>query len=689
MRGLTLLKKILYSSWFLAMVPAIIVSMILPPLGSKYTIDLEITRDKTVQNVYADLNSDSVSERIYVVKNPLYSFVGIKNIDDKMYDQWNLKDSIHNDISGVFTGNYDRDRFSEIFIFTNKKDSLFLNLYEALDPGGVKKDRIFITKIGNIHDQVSSVIYPIGFFDEDGDGFEELYFVITSSFRTGPRKIFSYNIAGNKLKAGATICSVPMCTKMNDADNDGKPEFFGITSGSGNYLASEPYSDSSSWFMIFNEKLEFEFPPEEFPGFAGSVQAETFNGNYVVFYWRGGADTTLPDSRIMLYAADGKMVTQSQLSGINLSSQYIEYVFRHPQSDRLILLGDKMVELNGLFQIVNEKESPFNAPYSVFPCDINNDGNKEIMLYSDNSGKLAIFNEDLQLLVNVDLQTPSPYWVISNVFQGDGKHKVFIKSGAEGFFLEMKPNRLFIPRYLTFPAIYILFFLFILLIRQINTLQIVHREHLKQRLLTLQLQGIKLQLDPHFTFNALNTVASLIYLQDSKAAYDYMNQFTRLLRSLVNDAERIYRYLDEELDFVTTYLELEKLRFGEKFEYTIEVKEGLTKKEQVPKLVLHTFAENAVKHGIMTRAEGGRLRIVIEKDGADIKLTIEDNGIGRDKSADKETTTGKGLHLTSEFYDILNELNRKPIRYKITDLHDDSGGQAGTKVEVWVPQNLN
>ena len=174
-----------------------------------------------------------------------------------------------------------------------------------------------------------------------------------------------------------------------------------------------------------------------------------------------------------------------------------------------------------------------------------------------------------------------------------------MSSGNSGYFLKLNKNNYYYLGYLAYPGIYSLFFFFILIVRRINTYQVVQKESLKRRLVTLQLQGIKAQLDPHFTFNALNSVASLIYLEDREAAYDYMNKFTQLLRGMLNDAERIYRSVAEELDFVTTYLELEKLRFGEKLKYEIEIGEGVSQKEQVPKLVLHTFAENAVKHGIM------------------------------------------------------------------------------------------
>jgi len=251
--------------------------------------------------------------------------------------------------------------------------------------------------------------------------------------------------------------------------------------------------------------------------------------------------------------------------------------------------------------------------------------------------------------------------------------------------LDLKQNKSIYLGYLAYPGVYFLILLFIILIKRINTLQVVQKESLNRRLVTLQLQAIKSQLDPHFTFNTLNSIASLIYLEDRELAYDYMNKFTHLLRGLINDAERIYRTLGEELEFVTTYLELEKLRFGERFNYEIHIGENINQREQVPKLVLHTFSENAIKHGIMSRSEGGILKINIEKDKNSLILSIEDNGIGMAKAEGHTDPAGKGLRLTGEFYDILNQINKKPIRHFIIDLHDENGNSIGTRVEVWVP----
>jgi sensor histidine kinase YesM len=289
------------------------------------------------------------------------------------------------------------------------------------------------------------------------------------------------------------------------------------------------------------------------------------------------------------------------------------------------------------------------------------------------------------MLAETSFKTPDTIWRFSDFWSKDHEHKLFLTSGKNSYFLKLKWNNYYYIGFLAYPAIYLLSLLFIILIKRINTLQVVQKESLNRRLVTLQLQGIKSQLDPHFTFNTLNSISSMIYQEDRKLAYDYMSKFTTLLRSLINDAERIYRSLGEELEFVTTYLDLEKLRFGDKFNYEISIGENVSRQEQVPKLVLQTFAENAINHGIMSSKYGGILKISAEKNLDYLILSIEDNGIGRAKSKGLSHSTGKGLKLTGEFYEILNQINKKPIKHTIIDLHNENGVSVGTRVEVWVP----
>ncbi|MGC1392258.1 MAG: histidine kinase [Bacteroidales bacterium] len=685
------LKKIVYSSLFLAGIPAILIILFLPPLGTKYRLQVEPMDKVSSTIVYVDLNSDTITEAVRSGKGiPLYYILVMDN-DTKVYDQWNLPDSIDPDLSDFFFGNFDHDRYKEIYMFTYKDDSLFLNINEFFDPHGIKSDHLFITKIRVINKKVTSIVWPAGFFDTNGDGKDELFFSIQTGFGVEPRRLYSYDIVHNELKSSqltGVICQNP---KMIDSDGDGRPEIFGLMGASGNYKSWVPFSDWSTWLMIFNDSLKLKFPPVEFPGLTNQLEINSYKVDgfrgYAVSHNTGSADTSVLKPRIMLFSLDGKMIRERLFSDLGLNTYTHFFVLKSMKKDRIYLLGKELLELNDQLRIINRVKSPFNSLFEHFYTeDIDFDGKDELLLYSLNDEKLVIYNEDLKKICETKLKGTEQTFRFSHYSSKYHENKLFLNAGGGyGYFLKLKGNTYYYLEFMAYPGIYLLIFCFIVLIKRINTLQIVQKESLNRRLVTLQLQGIKSQLDPHFTFNTLNSIASLIYLEDRQLAYDYMNKFTQLLRGLINDADRIYRSLGEELEFVTTYLDLEKLRFGNKFNYEIIIGENVSQREQVPKLVLHTFAENAIKHGIMSLTEGGILKIRAEKDKDYLILSVEDNGIGRVKAIGQSTSTGKGLRLTGEFYDILNQINKKPIRHFIIDLHDEKGDSLGTRVEVWVP----
>jgi two-component sensor histidine kinase len=678
------LKKIFQSSAFLALIPALLIVFFILP-AARYSISIDGMIKFKDQHLCSDLNSDSITELIYTGRGAPYYYIAVKDLNNHLYDQWNLPDSLSNGISETFTGNYDNDNYGEIYIFTNNYDSLFLNINEMLEPDGVKRTHLFITRIGYLNGEVLSELYPAGFYDEDGDGYKELYFSISSAFRTGPRSVYRLNINNMELDSGKMTRSVPLYAEMYDTDKDNKPEIFGLMSASGNYRANEPWSDSSTWFMVYNDDLDFEFDPVEFPGFANGLQIRYYNDCYALLHWTGGTDTSFIRSGIMLFDINGRKVKSKSFEDIGLCASVQPFLLTDTSMDNIIIAGNKLLVLDRNLSIKRTVDSPFISEYQVYKTDINNDYLPEVILYSPSEEKIAVYNKKLKLEGVKTVGFSVAKMSFSYYNSKDVKHRLSVKAGDRVFFLSKLDNRYFWFDYLTYAGIYIFFLGFIFFVRKINTLQIVHRENLKQRLVTLQLQGIKSQLDPHFTFNTLNSVASLIYLEDREAAYDYLNKFTILLRSMLNDAERIYRRLNEELEFVQTYLELEKLRFGDKFDYRINIGEGITLREEVPKLVIQTFAENAVKHGILPSEAGGLLRVSVNKSDDYLKISIEDNGIGRERSAGQSTSTGKGLKLTFEFYEILNQINNKQIRYTITDLHNNSGEPSGTRVDVFVP----
>ena len=689
MKGDPIFKKIIYSSGFLAIIPAIVVSFFLLPVGSKYILSIEPTAKFTGQFVYTDLNSDSISESVFIGKGVPYFFICARDYNLRYYDQWNLTDSLNPSISDVFFGNYDHDRFQEVYIFTHKGDSLFLNVNELLDRAGTRLDRIFITKIGYIKGEVTSVLKPAGFFDENGDGRDELYFGITTGFAEDPRRLYYFDLVHKKLYSSQFTGIICLDPKMADVDGDNRPEIFGDMSACGNFGRKVPFSDSSTWFMVFNDSLKFEFPPQEFRGYVNGLQTNYYdNGtekDYVLAHWVGGTDTTVLDSRILIYSPRGKLLKYRLFSDIGDFQHIRFFVDNHIKSNKIYILENKFFELNDSLELVRTVDIPFKSEIYAYQADLNADGEDEFLLYSEDEEKLAVYNAGLEKLIDLKFKTPDYLWKFSQYLSKDHQRSLFLSSGNKGYFLKLSKSKYHYLGYLAYPGIYLLFLMFIILTKRINTLQVVQKESLNRRLVTLQLQGIKSQLDPHFTFNTLNSIASLIYIEDRQTAYDYMIKFTELLRGMINDADRVYRSLGEELEFVTTYLDLEKLRFGEKFNYEIIIGEGVSQREQVPKLVLQTFAENATKHGIMSNAQGGLLKIMVNKEKDYLKLIIEDNGIGREAAAGHSTSTGKGLKLTREFYDILNQINKKPIRHFIIDLHNEAGDPSGTRVEVWVP----
>ena len=692
MKSVAVFKKIIFSTWFLAIIPSVFIMLFLPSFGTKYWLQVEQVGKNYADHIYYDLNSDSVSEVLFSGKGIPYFYILIEDNDGRVYDQWNLQDSIDLDMSDIFFGDFDNDRYKEICIFTYKDDSLFLNVNEYFDPHGLKFDRVYITKIRVINKKVTSIVQPAGFYDINRDGMNELFFSIHTGFGLQPRKLYSFDIINRELKSSqmtGVICQDP---KMVDCDGDGKPEIFGKVSASGNYDTEVAFSDWSAWLMVFDDSLRFKFPPVEFPGLTNQLVTDFYaNGmfkGYILSLHTMSTDTTVFKPRVILYSLDGEKIREKLYRDLGLNT-LINYVYmgvlKLRSKDRIYLLGNELLEINDELAVINKVRSPFNSNFKYYIKDIDFRGEDELLLYSDGEEKLVILNAELKKIAEAKFKGSVELFRFSHFSSKDHENKTFLHAGDYGYFLKLKKNNYYYLGFLAYPGIYFLVFMFIFLIKRINTLQVVQKESLKRRLITLQLKGIKAQLDPHFTFNTLNSVASLVYLEDRDAAYDYMIKFTKLLRGMVKDAELIYRSVKEELEFVTTYLDLEKLRFKEKLNYEIKIGEGVSQNEQVPKLVLYTFAENAVKHGIMPSEKGGILKIRIEKENDYLKLTIEDNGIGRDAAAGQSLSTGKGLKITGEFYDILNQINKKPIRQQITDLHNSEGDPAGTRVEVWVP----
>ena len=201
----------------------------------------------------------------------------------------------------------------------------------------------------------------------------------------------------------------------------------------------------------------------------------------------------------------------------------------------------------------------------------------------------------------------------------------------------------------------------------------------------LQLNSVIRQFDPHFTFNAVTSVGSLIMKGEKEKAYNYFIKLSNLLRSIITDSGILLRPLQQELEFVTRYCELQQLRFGSRFGYTINVSPDVSLNTPVPKMIIQSFAENSIKHGLENKKGLGLLEISLRNLEEGVEVTVRDNGIGRAAAATMHTQgAGTGLKNIAGIIEAINRGNREKITFTLTDLYD--GRKAtGTEVRVFLP----
>jgi hypothetical protein len=470
MKGDLILKKIIYSSFFLAAIPAILIMLFLHPLGSKSRLYVEPVDKISSINFYIDLNSDTISEVVRSGKGTPYFHILVLDNDMRVYDQWNLQDSMDLDMSDFFFGNYDHDLFKEIYVFTYKNDSLFLNINEFFDPQGTKLDRIYVTKIRVINNKVTSVIWPAGFFDINGDGKDELFFSIQTGFGVEPRRLYSFDIVHKELKSSQITGMISQFPKMVDSDGDGRPEIFGLMGASGNSKTWLPFSDWSTWLMVFNDSLKFKFPPVEFPGLTNTLEIESYTKGgfkgYVVSHNTLSADTTVLKPRVMIFSPEGKKIRERLFSDFGLNTFTSMVVLKTRNTDRIYLLGKEFIEVNDKLAVINRVRSPFNSLFNYsYIEDINFDGENEMLVYSINEEKLVIFNAALKKIAETKLKGSIRKFRFSHFSSKDHENKTFLNAGdGNGYFLKLKSNNYYYLGYMAYPAIYLLFLLFILLI---------------------------------------------------------------------------------------------------------------------------------------------------------------------------------------------------------------------------------
>jgi ligand-binding sensor domain-containing protein len=209
---------------------------------------------------------------------------------------------------------------------------------------------------------------------------------------------------------------------------------------------------------------------------------------------------------------------------------------------------------------------------------------------------------------------------------------------------------------------------------------------LQNKISELRHQALNASMNPHFIFNSLNSIQQFINTHNTEDASEYLGKFARLIRLQLNSGSKTYITLDEELDRLSMYLELEKIRFGETLNYTINAEEVInTKHVLIPNMILQPFVENALWHGILPMKSQGAVHVAFAQNNGRLKVTIDDDGIGireSEKRKNMNTHRSLGMHMIQERIKLLEKLNGEHIHISVSDKADIDKKLHGTIVEI-------
>lgn len=315
--------------------------------------------------------------------------------------------------------------------------------------------------------------------------------------------------------------------------------------------------------------------------------------------------------------------------------------------------GKTLLAKNSLEQLIKEYNAKGN-------------GDKSIELYEN-------FFENFETLIKSDNSL-----VDSKVFQvTEDRIKHLEKERALKDELISKKNTF---NYFLLGSVLLMILLFVFIVKALYSIKTKNKK--------IALQSLRREMNPHFIFNSLNSVNQFISENNELEANKYLTSYSNLMRNMMENSNKDFVSLNNEVEQLKKYLDLEHLRFNEKFDYEIIIDEALDGDAVfVPNMLLQPHLENAIWHGLRYKEGKGFLKLDFKLTNNLIKVTIDDNGIGLKKSQELKTTNQKvhesrGVTNTRERISLLNELYKKNITFEISEKERP---ETGTRVEINFP----
>lgn len=204
-----------------------------------------------------------------------------------------------------------------------------------------------------------------------------------------------------------------------------------------------------------------------------------------------------------------------------------------------------------------------------------------------------------------------------------------------------------------------------------------------------RMMSLRAQMNPHFIFNAINSIQHFVLMNEKDMAYDYLARFSKLIRMVLDGARFSQISLDREAEILRLYVELENLRFEQPFVFQLNIQSEWPQEQVfIPHMIIQPYVENAILHGLFPKKAQGRLEVSLLQQGRSVLVTITDNGIGREQSRIMKagsSHTSTGMSITAERLKEIAQLTQTEVQTTITDLTDEQGRPAGTQVQIKIP----
>lgn len=213
------------------------------------------------------------------------------------------------------------------------------------------------------------------------------------------------------------------------------------------------------------------------------------------------------------------------------------------------------------------------------------------------------------------------------------------------------------------------------------------RTALERRTLLAEAKALRAQMNPHFIFNALNSVQQFFLRQQPEQGNRFLSKFATLIRQILENSDQQELSIEEELAVILPYLEFERLRSGDKFEFVLDIETGIDRYNTlIPGMLLQPLLENSVWHGIRHRKDRGWIRLEFTREGKRLRMEVTDNGVGRKRASEMESHSRKrhrsmGLNLLRDRIEILNAAGDFRITFRIEDLAE-GGVATGTRAII-------